>query len=182
MHLSTSSRSTNIGTLGGPVGHPLAMPPTEDDLALVAPLVCRLYEIVDELERLFSGRSFTPDGHLVGSIGESLAAYMFDLELRPASYRGSDATSPDGRSVEIKATQGDSVALSAHADPVPDLLIVLHLQRSGLAQVIYNGPASQVWEAAGSPQRNGQRRIGFGKLKSLSVRPSDELPLIRRLA
>src|SRR5664280_1197074 len=99
------------------------MPPSEDDLAQVAPLVCRLYEIVDELEHLFPGRSFTPDGHLVGSIGESLAAHMFDLELRPAAYQGSDATAPDGRSVEIKISQGNSVALSAYADPIPDLLI-----------------------------------------------------------
>jgi hypothetical protein len=144
--------------------------------------VCRLYEIVDELEHLFPGRSFTPDGHLVGSIGESLAAYMFDLELKPAAYKGSDATAPDGRSVEIKASQGNSVALSAYADPIPDLLIVLHLHRTGLADVIYNGPASQVWEAAGSPQKNGQRRIGFGKLKALVVRPAGELPLIRTLA
>jgi hypothetical protein len=28
------------------------------------------YEIVSELENLFPGRRFTPDGHLVGSPGE----------------------------------------------------------------------------------------------------------------
>jgi len=33
-----------------------------------------LYSIVDRLEELFPGRRFTPDGHLVGSIGEVLAA------------------------------------------------------------------------------------------------------------
>jgi hypothetical protein len=40
----------------------------------VPALVSRLYEIVDELEEIFPGRHFTPDGHLVGSLGESLAA------------------------------------------------------------------------------------------------------------
>ncbi len=37
-------------------------------------LVQELYSIVDRLEELFPGRRFTPDGHLVGSIGEVLAA------------------------------------------------------------------------------------------------------------
>ena len=152
-----------------------------DDLAEVAPLVRRLYEIVDELERLFPGRSFTPDGHLVGSIGESLAAYMFDLDLMPASFRGSDAMARDGSTVEIKATQGSSVALSAHADPLPDRLVVLRLLRTGQAEVIYNGPAAQAWSASGAPQRNGQRRIGFGVLRALPVRTEDQLPLIRDL-
>jgi hypothetical protein len=34
----------------------------------------RLYEITDELENMF-GRKFTPDGHLVGSLGEAMAVY-----------------------------------------------------------------------------------------------------------
>jgi len=40
----------------------------------VPDLVGRLYEIVSELEALFPGRHFTPDGHLVGSLGEVMAA------------------------------------------------------------------------------------------------------------
>ena len=30
-----------------------------------------LYEISAELERLFPGRHYTPDGHMIGSIGEA---------------------------------------------------------------------------------------------------------------
>ena len=157
------------------------MEPSPDDLARVPALVCRLYEIVDELQGLYPGRSFTPDGHLVGSIGESLAAYMFDLTLMPASFRGSDATAPDGSTVEIKATQGNAVGLSAHADPLPDRLMVLHLMRTGQVEVIYNGPAAQAWSASGAPQKNGQRRIGFGVLKALDIRTEDQLPVIRDL-
>lgn len=44
-----------------------------------------IYKIVEELESLFSGRHFTPDGHMVGSIGEVLAAHHYSLELYPAS-------------------------------------------------------------------------------------------------
>ena len=80
------------------------MPSSSDDMAQVPLLIRRLYEIVDQLEGLFPGRSFTPDGHLVGSIGESLAAYMFDLDLMVSSKAGFDARTVDGFSVEIKAT------------------------------------------------------------------------------
>ena len=37
-------------------------------------IVATIYELVDELERMFPGRYFTPDGHMVGSLGEALAA------------------------------------------------------------------------------------------------------------
>ena len=56
-------------------------------------LLASLYGIVDRLETLFSSRKFTPDGHLVGSIGEVIAAHMFGLTLLPASYPDHDAFS-----------------------------------------------------------------------------------------
>ena len=42
----------------------------------VGELLASLYRIVHRLEVLFPGRKFTPDGHLVGSIGEVIAARM----------------------------------------------------------------------------------------------------------
>jgi hypothetical protein len=154
---------------------------SDETLGKVAPLVVRLYGIVNELEGLFPGRSFTPDGHLVGSIGESLAAYVFDLELMPSSNRAYDAKTRQGRTVEIKATQGNSVVLSAHADPLPDFLLVLRLLRSGTCEVVYNGPAAQAWAVAGAPQKNGQRRIGFSTLQRLDSQADEQLPLVREL-
>jgi hypothetical protein len=61
-----------------------------------------LYDASEGLKALFPGRKFTLDGHLVGSIGEVVAAYMFGLDLMPASTLGHDALAPDGRRVEIK--------------------------------------------------------------------------------
>ncbi len=53
------------------------------DLDEVPRLIGRLYDIVDRLEELFPGRKFTPDGHLIGSIGEVIAANLYGLELLP---------------------------------------------------------------------------------------------------
>jgi hypothetical protein len=57
----------------------------------VPSIVGRLYELVAELERHFPGRKFTPDGHLVGSLGEVLAAYYYELDLLEASTPKHDA-------------------------------------------------------------------------------------------
>ena len=40
-----------------------------------------LYRITAELEEKYPGRRFTPDGHLVGSIGEVYAAEKYGLTL-----------------------------------------------------------------------------------------------------
>ena len=41
----------------------------------VSALVEELYRLIRRFEQLFPGRHFTPDGHLVGSIGEVIAAH-----------------------------------------------------------------------------------------------------------
>lgn len=128
-------------------------------------LVSELYALVTRLETLFPGRRFTPDGHLVGSIGEVIAAHRYSLELLPHSAQGHDAIAASGALVEIKATQGSSVALREQ----PNHLIVLHLSRLGEATEVYNGPGAPVWEAAGAVQRNGQRPISLSKLRKLMV-------------
>ena len=48
-------------------------------------LLISLYHIVIALKPSFPGADSPPDSHLVGSIGEVLAAYMFDLDLLPGS-------------------------------------------------------------------------------------------------
>jgi hypothetical protein len=145
-----------------------------DNVDSIPHLIRQLYTVVSELERLFPGRKFTPDGHLVGSIGEVFAAHYYGLELLPASAPTHDATSSDGILVQIKATQGKTVGLRAE----PDHLLVLGLFRDGSFEEIYNGPGDLVWEAAGKLQKNGQRPIGVSKLRGLmdSVASSSQVP------
>jgi hypothetical protein len=44
-------------------------------------LLAQIYSAVAELEKMFPGRHFTPDGHMVGSIGEAIAAYHYGIYL-----------------------------------------------------------------------------------------------------
>ena len=141
-------------------------------------LVRELYAIVDELERLFPGRRFTPDGHLVGSVGEVLAAHRYGLTLLPASAECHDAVTKDGRRIQIKATQRRSVAIRGE----PDHLIVLQLHRDGTSSEAYNGPGGPPWRNAGRMQKNGQRPISLAKLRALmdDVPGSERFPQINR--
>ena len=63
--------------------------------ASVAEKIKALYAISRELEQLFPGRHYTPDGHMVGSIGEALAASCYGLELFTAGAETHDAKAPD---------------------------------------------------------------------------------------
>ena len=74
--------------------------------------VARIYTAAAELEALYPGRKFTPDGHLVGSIGEVIAAEALGLTLYPMSKPGHDAFDANG-DVQIKLTAGKSIAMYA---------------------------------------------------------------------
>jgi len=128
-------------------------------------LIKSLYGIVSELEEMF-GRPFTPDGHMVGSIGEALVAHHYGLILTPPSTPGCDAKTSDGRSVEIKATQGNKVAFRCK----PEHLIVLRINRDGTFEEIYNGRGDRAWGLVshkGMPS-NGQLQISLAALRKLN--------------
>jgi hypothetical protein len=141
-------------------------------------LVKQLYSTVNELEAMFPGRHFTPDGHMVGSLGECLVANAYGLELMTASNKGYDAVSKRGLKVEIKATQSKSAAFRSE----PEHTIVIKIEPDGTFKEIYNGPGSLVWEQfSGKPlPSNGQYQISINKLVALNknVPQSQRIPKI----
>ncbi|HRZ59074.1 MAG TPA: hypothetical protein P5163_00650 [Rubrivivax sp.] len=134
-----------------------------------------IYDAVDELERMFPGRHFTPDGHLVGSLGEALAAFHYGIELLPASAARHDGTC-QGRQVQVKATQGKrGVALSSE----PEHLLVLRIERDGAFTEEFNGPGHLAWSLVQHKSRpkNGQYTVSLTALRKLMA----DVPLESRL-
>lgn len=127
--------------------------------------VASIYRAVAELSDAYPGRKFTPDGHLVGSIGEVIAAAEFRLELHKSSHPGHDAKDAQGRDVQIKMTAGLSISMYADCDR----LIVLRIASPEWAEVIYDGDGAPVWQAAGKLQKNGQRTVRLSTLRRLQV-------------
>ena len=127
--------------------------------------VARIYEATAELEALYPGRKFTPDGHLVGSIGEVIAAEALGLTLYPMSKPGHDAFDGNG-DVQIKLTAAKSVAMYACCVR----LVVLRVVSPEEAEIVYDGPGQPAWDGAGAMQKNGQRSISLSKLRAIAAR------------
>lgn len=142
-------------------------------------LIQEMYVIIHKLEEHFPGRHFTPDGHLVGSIGEVLASHYYGLTLLPASTEEHDAMSSEGRMVQIKATQGRSIGLSSE----PDYLLVLRILPDGKSEEIFNGPGKVAWDNSGRMQKNGHRPISVSKLRKLmeSIEEGERLSKVQLL-
>lgn len=124
-----------------------------------------IYEAVAVLQAMYPGRKFTPDGHLVGSIGEVIAAEALGLTLYPASKPSHDAYDANGRDVQIKLTGGRSIALYSSCDR----LVVLRITSPETAEIVYDGDGKPAWDAASVTGKNGQRAISLNKLKRLAV-------------
>lgn len=120
------------------------------------------------------GRPISPDGHLVGSLGELYASDLLGLKLMSPSNHGFDALTHDGTPVEIKATTRDTIALSSEGSKA-DILVVVQFDRDGVGRLAYHGPISRAWEIAGKPQKNGQRRVSVRRLCQ-GDRAGQELP------
>lgn len=143
-------------------------------------LVGGIYGIVAELETMFPARKFTPDGIMVGSIGEVLAAYHYDLNLLPTGCATHDAKSRDGRCVQVKTTQRHSIDIRS----MPEHLLVLRLEADGRCREFYNGPGALVWEkiVQGRPlPKAGFYSMSLARLAKLQreVRPDQKVERVR---
>ena len=127
--------------------------------------VARIYEATAALEARYPQRKFAPDGHLVGSIGEVIAAEALGLTLHPMSRPGHDAYDANG-DVQIKMTAGTRVAMYATCDR----LVVLRIVSPKEAEIVYDGPGQSVWEKAGKMWKNGQRVVSLSRLRAIAAK------------
>jgi hypothetical protein len=146
-----------------------------DDMTPVMPAVVllpmpepirRLYAVVKELEALYPGRKFTPDGHLMGTLGEVIAEQAFSLKPLVPSNPGHDAEDQDGRLVQIKLTAGSGVSFY---DTCQRLIVLRVTADREHVEVVYDGPGEPAWKAANVMQKNGQRTLSLSKLRKLAA-------------
>jgi hypothetical protein len=150
------------------------------DHARFQSLIKELYSTVSELKKMFPSKHFTPDGHMVGSIGECLVADAYGLTLQTALNKGFDTTSESGLTVKTEATQSNHVAFRS----CPEHAIVIKIDKSGTFEEIYNGSGARVFDhSTGKPlPSNGQYQISISKLRQLQdlVSSEEALPKIEQ--
>lgn len=144
----------------------------EHRIALPA-AVAAIYAATKKLNAEYPLRSFTPDGHLVGHLGEAIAAKAFDLKLLPNSHPGHDAVDKNGRFVQIKLTATDVVSMYSDCDR----LIVMRIESPQWACVVYDGDGGPIWAAAGKPQKNGQRRVRLSTIRRVAKQRKEIIPV-----
>lgn len=147
---------------------------TDEKMNRVREQVQKMIAIVNELESDFPGRHFTLDGHLVGSIGEVMAAYYYGIELYTASAAAHDGEVA-GRKVQIKTAQQDNVTITHE----PEYLIVLYLCKNGNIYEVYNGKGSEPWNTASKRDSHNNRHMRINKLMEMDlfVQPEDRIPM-----
>lgn len=103
---------------------------------------------------------------MVGSLGEVLAATKYEINLLRPNTRGHDATTSDGRSVQIRTTQRNSIPLKKR----PDYLLAIKLNRNASIEEIFNGPGEIAWQLTRNRRTdpNGGINIQASKLKELN--------------
>jgi Family of unknown function (DUF6998) len=126
-------------------------------------LVNDIYAICDQLNKMYPDRKFTPDGHLLGSIGDVQAAEVLNLELVPQSTKGHDAISSGKWKVEIKTASRGSIAFQA-AGGNARYLVVMD-PRTG--KPLWIGSYPLALGKALTAQKNGQRTLALSALQRL---------------
>ena len=128
-------------------------------------------------------RKFTPDGRMVGDIGEVIAAICYQVELHDEGRHHWDATY-NRRNVQIKATGAKGTYLKEPPNEgfADGLLMVFYIDReSGEDELVYNGDIQRVWDALNHMKTNraGEKVISLDRLRRLrkSVLPEDIIPL-----
>lgn len=128
-----------------------------------------LYLSVAKLQVAFPDKPFTPDGRMVGDIGEAIAALKFNVVLDKKLRRHWDGYRVDSlgkkHEVQIKATQKDETYLKK--PPYEGDLIVFKIFSSGEWECCYDGKIMRVWNSLArlKPDSTGAKFIKLARLR-----------------
>lgn len=142
----------------------------------IGPALKDIFQGIAALQTRFPNRQFTIDGRLVGDIGEIIASIEYDLELDAVSQRSYDATTSDGRRVQVKATFQNALTFGT----TPDYYLGLKLLPDGMYQEIFNGPGQIIRDAYATRKGIGERLLRFPNARlsilSAQVPKQDRIP------
>lgn len=138
--------------------------------------VKNVFDACRKLSKTSGGmRLFTPDGRMVGDIGEVAASIFYKVKLHDVGKHVWDGV-VGGKNVQIKATGGNGTYLK---EPPKEglgdgILMVIKIDReTGAHKLIYNGEMQRVWDALKnkSLSRSGEKQISLKDLQGLKSKP-----------
>ncbi len=124
--------------------------------------IALIYQTASELGSEFNITTCTPDGHLLGAIGQIAAKIAFGLNFG-SNVKGHNCTYSDQNriiNIQVRCTGRGSIALRKE----PEYLIALEISESGRIYLLYNGPGNFVWEKIKN-QKQPQKYASKNQLK-----------------
>ncbi|MGC0052198.1 DUF6998 domain-containing protein [Brucella pituitosa] len=126
---------------------------------------------------------FTLDGNLIGDLGEAIAVDLFDIRLvETRSTEGIDGYTPDGKTVQVKATGTGRGPAFRQTETRADCLLFFELDfESATGTVVYNGPEHYAISML-PPVFSNQRMLTKGQIRSAnaSVKEHERIPRIKK--
>lgn len=137
--------------------------------------IANLYNSVKKLRIAFPNKLFTPDGRMVGDIGEAIAAIDFGVKLDKKIRRHWDGEWVDKNNkshlVQVKTTQKESTYIKK--PPEEGIFLVFKIFNDGNYRVVYNGSIMLVWKNV-KDQKNKEKSISVDRLKMLNNDPKSK--------
>ena len=142
--------------------------------------IAAIYKIANELGHEFNISKCTPDGHLLGAIGQIAAKIAFDLQFGSHEKEHNCIWSDKNQTIniQVRCTGRGSIAIRKE----PEYLIAIEISETGKIFLLFNGPGKVVWEKI-KHQKQPQKTATINQLKEaqLEVSPKYQIPIKRNL-
>ena len=127
-------------------------------------IIATVFSAQNALRELAPEFKWTGMGNLLGDYGEYVCIQKYGLTKAMPGSSGYDATTSDGKSVQIKTNHSASM-IGYRGDA--DLMLVIHVKDDGEFEEVYYGDFELVKSASNFSKRDNKSTITISKLRKL---------------
>jgi hypothetical protein len=128
-------------------------------------IMATIYSAQNALRDLAPEYKWAGMGNLLGDYGEFIACHYYDLIKAPSGHDGSDAITPDGKTVQVK-TNHAAVNIGFRGEA--DKMLVLKVDDDGNWEEVYFGDFTTIKNLARYSKRDNKYMIEIKKLKEIA--------------
>jgi len=127
-------------------------------------IIATVFSAQNALRELAPDFKWAGMGNLLGDYGEYVCIENYNLTKAPAGSNGFDATTEDGKTVQIKTNHAAST-IGFRGDA--DLMLVIYVGDDGEFEELYFGDFKKVKDKSNYSARDNKQSITISKLKKL---------------
>lgn len=129
-------------------------------------IIATVFSAQNALRELAPEYKWAGMGNLLGDYGEFVCMEHYSLTKAPAGADGYDASTTEGKTVQIKTNHAaSSIGFRGEAD----LMLVIHVHSGGEFEELYYGDFQTVKDSSRYSARDNKQSISISKLKKLTL-------------